>query len=263
MPGAAVTRQVRENTMRMVDAGQASLKDLAAQRWFSLRTAQRLRRSWLDNGHSLPPENGIQRRGRPRKLSLWALRHLKALCERDTSMRLGELQRQLELDGHGYFTLACLSRALKRLGLSRKKLNKHASQRSYAKRYAYLRDIGHYLPEQLVFVDESAVDLRNTQRTYGRAPVGYKAYKSYLLSRGSRLSVLPAISLGRGPFAISMKQGTNSGDDFYLYLRDVLLPQMRSFPAERSVLVCDNASIHKISSIRKLVEMHGECATVE
>lgn len=260
MPNGPVSDYVREITMLMVDRGEASLADIVRQGWYSLRSAQRFRRSWIDNGHKLPPPKLWERRGRPLKVTALALRQLRGLLERDTSMVLYELRRALASSGYGLYSKSTLSRTLKRMGLRRHKMNKYATQRSEAERLDYRLEIGQFDPQQLVFVDESGVDEHTRQRVYGRSLIGRRAYKGYRLGKGKRLSVLPAISLGSGPYAIMFKDKTFTGDDFYTYLKDYLLPTMNPFPEPRSVIVCDNASQHHMSCVKNLVDFYGECA---
>lgn len=52
---------------------------------------------------------------------------------------------------------------------------KLAIERNEAKREEYFVSIGKYQPEQLVFVDESAVDRRTPTQRYGWARVGQRA----------------------------------------------------------------------------------------
>ena len=47
-----------------------------------------------------------------------------------------------------------------------------------------------------------------------------------------------------------------TGDDFLQFVRG-LLPRMNKWPLPNSVLVVDNAAIHKVPGIRELVEEHG------
>jgi DDE superfamily endonuclease len=47
-----------------------------------------------------------------------------------------------------------------------------------------------------------------------------------------------------------------TGDDFLRFVQG-LLPRMNEWPLPNSVLVIDNASIHKVAGIRELVEERG------
>jgi transposase len=66
---------------------------------------------------------------------------------------------------------------------------------------------------------------------------------------------LPALSLD-GILHFEVLENAITGDDFLQFVRR-LLPHMNKWPLPRSVLVIDNASIHKVAGIREMVEEHG------
>ena len=64
--------------------------------------------------------------------------------------------------------------------------------------------------------------------------------------------MLPALSLD-GILHLEVVENAVTGADFRRFVEGLLL-QMNEFPLPNSVLVIDNASIHKIDGIRELVE---------
>lgn len=260
MPGQPISNDVKRITMLLIDAKVATMDDILLTGVYSKRTYQRIRSEWLAHGHALANHPPTSRRGRPRAFTPGALRYVQSLLARTTCLRLEELQRRLRIADHGDYTVSTISRTLKRLGLSKKKLWKYATQQDQGQRDAFARQIGQYEPEQLVFVDEATVDLDATQRVYGRSLKGRRAFRGYHFRKGTRFIVSPACSLGSSPYAVSIKTKSFKGDNFYRYLRDKLLPVMNEYPAPRSVIVCDNASVHKLSCVPRLVELAGECA---
>jgi transposase len=66
-----------------------------------------------------------------------------------------------------------------------------------------------------------------------------------------RYSVLPALSLD-GVLAVTIVQGSVNGDIFEGFIEE-LLGYMEPFPAPNSVLVMDNASIHKSINIQEMI----------
>ena len=136
-----------------------------------------------------------------------------------------------------------------------------------------MRVIGeHYEARQLVFVDESATDRRTARRGYGWAPTGTRARRRDFFVRGKRqvlcalrpshppkcnvrlfrYSILPAMSLD-GILALDVKENAYAREDFIDFLH-VLLRNMNPFPESNSVIIMDNASIHKGPEIRELIE---------
>ncbi|KAI0252454.1 hypothetical protein BJV78DRAFT_1095849, partial [Lactifluus subvellereus] len=64
--------------------------------------------------------------------------------------------------------------------------------------------------------------------------------------------ILPALSLN-GIVHLEVVEKAITGDDFLHFVQG-LLPRMNEWPLPNSVLVINNASIHKVTGIRKLVE---------
>ncbi|KAG0142127.1 hypothetical protein CROQUDRAFT_28504, partial [Cronartium quercuum f. sp. fusiforme G11] len=59
-----------------------------------------------------------------------------------------------------------------------------------------------------------------------------------------RYSLLPAIGL-HGILALTVREGSINRDRFENFLEFQLLPEMNAYPAEKSILVMDNAPIHR------------------
>ena len=67
--------------------------------------------------------------------------------------------------------------------------------------------------------------------------------------------MLPALSLD-GVLHLEVVENAVTGADFRQFIEG-LLPRMNEFPLPNSVLVIDNASIHKVDGIREMVEDRG------
>lgn len=76
------------------------------------------------------------------------------------------------------------------------------------------------------------------------------------LSQHNRYSILPAISLD-GVLHLEVLDHAYSGEDFASFIRG-LLDQMQPWPLPNSVIVMDNASIHKVPGIREMIEERCE-----
>jgi transposase len=114
-------------------------------------------------------------------------------------------------------------------------------------------DIGeHYPPRTLVFLDESATNRFTSQRTYAWAPIGDRARRHDFFVRGTRYSILPAISLD-GVLHLDILTRSWTGIEFRQYL-DILLDNMNPYPQNNSVLIMDNASVHHFDGVREMVE---------
>jgi hypothetical protein len=72
---------------------------------------------------------------------------------------------------------------------------------------------------------------------------------------GTKYSILPAISLD-GILHLEVIENAITGADFLQFVEG-LLPRMNAWPLPNSVLVVDNASIHKVAGICDMVEEHS------
>ena len=113
----------------------------------------------------------------------------------------------------------------------------------------------HYRPKQLVFADESHFNRLTLRRPYAWAKRGDRASRYEFQFRGSKYSILPALSLD-GILHLEVVENAVTGAAFRRFVEG-LLPRMNKWPLPNSVLVVDNTSIHKVAGIRELVEEHG------
>ncbi len=113
----------------------------------------------------------------------------------------------------------------------------------------------HYRPEQLVFADESHFNLLTLRRPYTWSIQGERATRFKFFHRGTKYSMLPAISMD-GILHLEVLENMIMGNNFHRFIQG-LLPLMNEWPLPNSVLVVDNTLIHKVASIRELVEERG------
>ena len=73
--------------------------------------------------------------------------------------------------------------------------------------------------------------------------------------RGTKYSILPALSLD-GILHLEVVENTITGNIFRQFIQG-LLPQMNEWPLPNSVLIVNNAVIHKVASTQELVEGRG------
>ena len=131
----------------------------------------------------------------------------------------------------------------------------------------------HFRPGHLVFADESHFNRFTLRRSYGWAPRGNRARRRDFFIRGQkyvwRLNIRVPRTQRQLPTAHNLSQifyfariiswwypaldHSFSGEEFRNFVEG-LLDQMQPWPLPNSVLVLDNASIHKIPGIREMVE---------
>jgi len=122
-------------------------------------------------------------------------------------------------------------------------------------RNAHLRDLyshntSHIRSWQKVFVDESGCDKWAGQWRTGWAPLWKNSYKSVQIQREQRYQILPAYTQD-GVICTRVFQGSTHSTVFEDFIEQTLL-HMNSWPEENSVLIMNNASIHRTEQIKQI-----------
>ena len=129
-------------------------------------------------------------------------------------------------------------------------------ERNKEDREEFKRNVAvHYRPEQLVFADESHFNRLTLRRPHAWAKRGECASRHEFQFRGAKYSMLPALSLDSILHLEVIENGV-TGAAFRRFVEG-LLPRMNKWPLPNSVLVVDNASIHRVDGIRELIEASG------
>lgn len=147
-------------------------------------------------------------------------------------------------------------------------LTRLAIERDEEQRTLYQLHMLMYDADELVFLDESAFNHRTMMRQFGWAPMGDRAWRRDFFVKGVkyvrtmvlnsrhfiviiRYSMLPALAID-GILHLSVVEGSHNGETFENFV-DGLLDKMNQYPNPKSVLVMDNASIHKSDELIDLV----------
>ena len=96
-------------------------------------------------------------------------------------------------------------------------ITKAAAERNELLRSAFIVEIGGYMPEQSIFIDESAKDERNLSRRYGYSYVNTRARLRVAFVRGKRYSILPALTLD-GIVAVEVIEGSYNKNAFQEFI---------------------------------------------
>jgi transposase len=106
-------------------------------------------------------------------------------------------------------------------------------------------------PQQLLFVDESGLNLALTRR-YARAPRGVRAVGSVPQNQGRNLTVLGALD-GQGMRAALLMPGATDQEVFLSFVQQVLAPQLKP----GAVVVMDNLAAHKNAEVAEAIQSRG------
>lgn len=105
--------------------------------------------------------------------------------------------------------------------------------------------------KDLVFLDEMGV-LLGLMRTHARAVPGARAYDFKPFYRGSKVSVIGAISASK-VLAVMTMDASMDAAAFKVYVSKCLVPQLW----KGAVVVMDNLPAHKVGAIAPLIEAVG------
>lgn len=112
----------------------------------------------------------------------------------------------------------------------------------------YRARAGQYKAEQIIAIDESACNERTGDRKYGWSPVNTPVEATYSMKRSERWSLLPAMTVN-GYLDYAIFQGSITSEIMENFLLSKVLPYTEP---GYSVIVLDNASIHRSPRVREL-----------
>ena len=141
---------------------------------------------------------------------------------------------------------------------TRQKMQLVAKQRDKELRDIFTIDVSLYKSHQLVFVDETGTDCRDTVRKYGYGLRGRPPRSCKFLIRGERINVITAMNQ-EGILALRTVRGSVNGDDFLEFVQKDLLPALMPFNGHNpnSIVILDNCSIHHVSGVASMITQVG------
>ena len=161
--------------------------------------------------------------GRPRILNTTAVEGLYDLLAESPQLYLDEIAEYIALYHDIRISITALHNNLTELGLTWKIMRRAALERDDALRVAWLEDtLLRYTADEMVFLDESSKDGHTIFRKYGRSARGECPVIQASQDRGTRYSILPAITVN-GYIAVRVIEGSVDGAEFFDFvLNDVV-----------------------------------------
>ena len=159
-------------------------------------------------------------RGHPRLLVQSNADYLLRLARHKPSMFLNEYTRRLGQFHSLDVSFSTIHRTLIRGGLSIKRVQKLASERSDFACAEYILRIGRYPTDHLICVDEVSKDDRVYAWLWGRAPAGVRVEEHNPFVRKRRLSMVAGMALGEGIIGARVVEGSFMRNTFLEFLRD-------------------------------------------
>ena len=211
------------------------------------RAVRRIRSNMRHFSCTKAPANGI---GRPRRMTPLMLDALREKLIEKPGMYLDEMSIFLYDEFHILVKTSTISRALSRIGWSKKEARQEARERNADLRDYYLYNLLAFKSYHLVYVDESGCDKRIGFRRTGWSPLGTAPVQITRFHRGNRYQILPAYCQD-GILLSRVFQGSTDGTVFEDFIRQ-LLHHCRPWPEPKSVLVMDNASFHHSERVKQM-----------
>jgi transposase len=143
-----------------------------------------------------------------------------------------------------------MSRMLKTERWSRKTNGRVARQRNSDLRELYLYKLSDCRSYQLIFIDESGCDKRSGHRRQGWAPSGATPVQVDEFNREQRFQILATYTQSSVKLA-RIYPGSTNAVIFEDFVEQLLLHYSR-WPEPNSVLVMDNASIHRSERLEQM-----------
>ncbi|KIK29407.1 hypothetical protein PISMIDRAFT_88936 [Pisolithus microcarpus 441] len=235
MPYRPISNDLKECAICLWGSGWR-LEDICDALGVSSRSCYRWRQILEEHGSVNRPPSPLT--GHAQTVTRALLTAMEDLFSEHPDLYLDEICTWLAVKHDIDLSTSSLSRTLNSVGLSRKMLQKLASERN-----------------ELWHSDKNE---RTYARHYGHAPCGRRAQLRDVFVRGTRYSLCAALTT-EGYIASHVIEGTYDTQQFYDFIAEEVLPQMNPFPAEHSVLILDNCRIHRNDALVELVENAGMC----
>ena len=231
-----------------------SFKEIACRLQIGVGTAHRLYKRFVDKGDVAP----LERAQRPdsRKLDdLHELFIISLICENAT-LYLGDICSKIAEVTSVTVSPSTVCRTLARNGYTRKKLQVVAKQRCTVYRGDFMAQALQYTRKFFVWTDETGTDRRDQLRKFGYSLRGQPATCRRVLARGKRISLMTAMT-SDGVLEYEATTGSVNADKFMDFIRGRLVPNMQPFPADHSVLILDNSSVHHAHEVQDMLASFG------
>jgi transposase len=238
----------REKVVSAIEKGDSSFRKVAERFAISKNCVERWVIQKRTQGHVVPRKQGG---------SVSAVMQYKAqlmsIHEKQSDATLAEYC-ELLADATGlWVSQSTMCRTFQRLNLPRKKKrsSQATSERVQLLRAEYWAQVTTIDLKDLVFLDEMGI-LLGLMRTHARAAPGERAYDFKPFYRGSKVSVIGAITVSKVLAVMTINDSMDAAA-FKVYVSQCLVPQLW----KGAVVVMDNLPAHKVEAIAPLIEAVG------
>lgn len=253
MPGRTISVELRRRIVFCFFVRHMRITHISNSLFVPRRTVTRLIAQFLDRGTVRP----LARRGRRRILDdadMEALRH--SLEMEDCTLYLDEMVAWMRRHRGREISVPGMALSLARHGITRKVVERNARERDPVFRAHYELSVADIDSRRLVFIDEIGFNRRCYGRRYGWALASRRAVSTQPFVRGPKYSMITAMNYN-GVVAYKLVEGSANAASFMDFLINDLGPHIGANGGDNTVLILDNASIHKSALLRETVALFG------
>ncbi|MDJ0583191.1 IS630 family transposase [Crocosphaera sp.] len=242
----------RQKIISVYEQEKVSIRELAKRFYVSKSFIQKLLKQYQQTGDIKPkPQGGNV----PPKVQGEDLVTLIEIIEDNNDATLSELCELLEQKTKIRVSTATMGRISHDLDYTGQKKTLHAAEKEseevQLKRVEFWKQIRDIKVEDLIFIDESGVNLAML-RLYARALKGKRARGEKPQKRGKNISIISALSIEK-VLASSNIYGSVDGTTFEAFIVKKLVPELW----ENACVVLDNARIHLGEMVKEAIAQKG------
>lgn len=242
----AYSLDLRERVVRAVDRGYKRT-DIIKLFGVSRATIKRYLKQRRETGHlgrkPIP--------GRPAKKSAPLHAGLVAQLETSPDATLEMHCQSWEQTSGVRVSTSMMSRAIRRVGWTRKKKTLGATERDEEARAAWQEQRARLDATKLVVIDECGTHIGLTP-LYARAPKGKRAYGKVPRNRGKNLTLIAALSWA-GIGESMLIEGSANAVAFEQYIEQILAPCLTA----GQMVLMDNLAAHKSARVEEVIQARG------
>lgn len=176
---------------------------------------------------------------------------IETIIKKKPDITLGELIEDMGIK----VSVSTMHRNVDKLGLTRKKKTKHASEQDRpdvkARRENWFEQFRDLLVKNLVFLDEFGTTTA-MERAYARGPIGQRVVCKSPQKHWKTFSTIAAMTL-EGMLGYATFAGATNTDIFLEFVASGLVPNLK----KNQVVVLDNMSVHHAKKVKQLLAEHG------
>lgn len=240
--------ELRERVLRAVERREGSIEQVANTFMVSPAFIYKLLRQQEETGSVAPKAHGG---GSAPIMDEPKLEQLRRLVREQPDATLEELRHRLRQQAQVEPSPPTVCRALRKLGLRRKKKRFFAQERDPKQREEFLQKVQKLDPRKLIFIDEMGTNL-DLSRRYARAPGAERIEEA--LPRNTPANVSVAGALGaRKLLAACCLEGAFDGAAFVAFIEQMIAPRLQ--PGD--TVLMDNVSIHQSARVEAAITSAG------